>query len=102
MVQLKGVTALDLIMLLPFVGGSITAGDEETMQYSEKDGSLDVKLETSSCQVVLDDALTAGLLPEPAEDESRPDVPGLDNRESTVGVSGKQERGVGQTSPRSQ
>ena len=48
MVQLKRVTALDLIIPLPFVGGSITAGDEETMQHGEKDGSLDVKLEAAT------------------------------------------------------
>ena len=68
MVQLKRVTALDLIMLLPFVGGSITAGDEETMQHGKEDGSLDVELETAPCQKLLDDALAAGLLPEPAKD----------------------------------
>ena len=31
MVQLKRVTALDLVIPLPLVGSSITAGDEETM-----------------------------------------------------------------------
>ena len=99
MVKLKRVTVLDLIILLPFVGGSITAGDEETMQYRKKDGSLDVELETASSQKLLDNALAARLLPKPAEDESRPDVCSLDNRESTLGVRGKQEHRVSQARP---
>jgi hypothetical protein len=98
MVQLKRVTALDLIMSLPLVGGSITAGDEETMEHCEKDGSLDVELETSAPQKFLDDALAASLFPEPTKDQGRPDVRGSDNRESTVGMSGKQEYGVSQAS----
>ena len=98
MVQLKRLTSLDLIMLLPFLGGSITAGHEETMEHCKEDGSLDVELETSASQKLLDDALAAGLLPEPTKDQGRPDMRGPDNRESTLGMSGKQEYGVGQAS----
>ena len=39
-----------------------------------KIGPLDVELEAASFQELLDDVLTAGLLPEPLEDEGRPDV----------------------------
>src|SRR5260370_1282380 len=99
MVQLKRVTALDLIMLLPFVGGSITAGDEETMQHRQENGSLDVKLEATTRQKFLEDALAASLLPEPFKDQCRPDVLGFDNGKSTLSVSGQQEDGFGQASP---
>ena len=64
---------------LPLVGSSIAAGDEEAMQHGEEDGSLDVKLEASSRQKLLDDALAASLLPEPLEDQGRADVPGRDD-----------------------
>ena len=49
-VELKRVTAVDLIIPPPLVGSSITAGDKEAMQHGEKDGPLDVKLEAATCQ----------------------------------------------------
>jgi hypothetical protein len=68
------------------------------MEHRKEDGSLDVELETSVPQKLLDDALAAGLLPEPAKDQGRPEMRGPRNRESTLGMSGKQEYGVSQAS----
>ncbi len=49
-VELKRVTAVDPIIPPPFVRSSITAGYKKTMQHSEKDGPLDVKLEAATGQ----------------------------------------------------
>ena len=56
------------------------------MQHGEKYGVLDIELEAASVQELLDDLLTAGLAPEPLEDEDRTDVPCGDGGELSLGV----------------
>ena len=72
------------------------------MQDGEEDGPLDVELEAASLQQLLDHPLAAGLLPEPLEDEGRPDVPGGDGGELSFGVSRQHEDGLGQARARDQ
>jgi hypothetical protein len=70
-VQLEGVAALDLVVLLPLVGGPVTPGVEEAVEDGEEDCPLDVELEAAPPQELLDDASASGLLPEPLKDEGR-------------------------------
>src|SRR5665647_2232818 len=59
---------------LPACWSSGNSSPSEAMEHGEEDGPLDVELEAASLQQLLDDPLTAGLLPEPLEDENRPDA----------------------------
>lgn len=43
--ELERLAALDLVVLLPFVSGSIAPGGEQTMEDGEKDGPFNVELE---------------------------------------------------------
>ena len=90
---MQGVAAFDRVVGLPLVGGAVTAGVDEAMQDGEEDGPFDVALEAASLQQLLDDPLAPGLLPEPLEDEDRPDVPGGDGGELSFGVR-RQEKDV--------
>jgi hypothetical protein len=71
MVKLQSLTFVDLIILLPLVCGAITARVEETMKNGEEDRPLDGELKTTTFEELSDHMLTAGLLPEPLEDQSR-------------------------------
>ena len=71
MVELQSLTSFNLIILLPLVGGAITARVEETMKNCEEDGPLDGELIVAALEELTDHMLTAGLLPEPLEDQSR-------------------------------
>jgi hypothetical protein len=43
--ELERLAALDLVVLLPFVSGSIAPGSEQAMEDGEEDGPFDVELE---------------------------------------------------------
>src|SRR5271157_6171006 len=98
--KLKIFASLDLVALLPLIGGAIAARVEEPMQDGQEDGPFDGELEASSLQQLLDDMLTAGQLPEPLEDQGRADVPDRDGRELALGMLGEQEDRAGQASTR--
>src|ERR1019366_10018364 len=84
--ELQGVAACDRVVGLPLVGGAVAAWVDEAMQDGEEDGPFDVELEAAFRQQLPDDPLAPGLLPEPLEDEDRPDVPGGDGGELALGV----------------
>src|SRR5512135_2905960 len=77
-VKLQRFAPVDLVVRLPLVGRPVAAGSEQAMQDGEEDGPLDVELEPAALQQSLDDLLTSGLLPEPLEDQGRPDALGRD------------------------
>ena len=93
---MKIFASLDLVALLPLLGGAIAAGVEEPMQDGQEDGPLDGELEASSLQQLLDHMLAAGQLPEPLEDQGRADVPDRDGRELALGMLGEHEDRAGQ------
>ena len=97
---MKFFASVDLVALLPLVGGAIAARVEEPMQDGQEDGPLDGKLEVSSLQQLLDDMLTAGQLPEPLEDQGRADVPDRDGRELALGMLGEHEDRASQAGSR--
>jgi hypothetical protein len=72
------------------------------MEHRQEDGPLNVELEATALQQLLDDLLTSRFLPEPLEDEGRSDASGGDGGELSLGVSREQQDGLGQSSPRSQ
>ncbi len=100
--ELEDVAACDRVVRLPLVGGAVATGVDESMEHGEEDGPLDVELEAACLQKLLDDPLTAGLLPEPLEDEDRPDVPGGDGGELALGVRRQEEDVAAQSSARDQ
>ena len=57
--------------------------------------ALEVELVSSRAQESLDDVLAAGELPEPLEEEGRPDAPGGDGGEVSLGVGREQQYGLG-------
>ena len=90
-VQSEVVTALDLVVRPPLVGGPVAAGVEEAMEDGEEDRPLDVELEAASVEELLDDVAAAGLLPEPLEDQGGPDPSGGDGGDLSLGVSREEE-----------
>src|SRR5215207_312890 len=52
--ELQGVTPLDLVVLLPLVGGPVAARGEEAMQDGQEDRPLDIEFEAASVQELLD------------------------------------------------
>ena len=72
------------------------------MEDGEEDRPLDVELEAALPQELLDDPLAAGLLPEPLEDQCRPDVAVVDDRESALGVGREEEDRTSESRPRSE
>jgi hypothetical protein len=86
MVKLKSLTSFDLIILLPLVGGSITARVEETMKDCQEDRPLDGELMVAALEELTDHMPTAGLLPEPLEDQSRTDAAAGVGREFPLGM----------------
>jgi hypothetical protein len=101
-VQLKGITPLDLVVNPPLVGGPVAAGVEQAVQDRQEDGPLDIELKVTSVQESLDDPVTTGLLPEPLEDQGGSDASGGDGGELSFGVGREQEDGLSQASPRGQ
>ncbi len=78
MVQLEGITPLDLVVGLPLIRSPVTAGCEQAVQDGEEDGPLDVGLEQATVEQLLDRPLAARLPPEPLEDQGRSDAAGGD------------------------
>jgi len=101
-VQLQGVASLDLVVVLPRLGGPVTAGCEEAMEHGEEDGPLHVELEAATAQEPLDDLLASGLLPESLEDQGRADASSGDGGDLPPGMSREQQDGLGEPSPRGQ
>jgi hypothetical protein len=97
-VQLQGVTPLDLVVRLPRVGGPVAARGEEAMEHRQEDGPLDIELEAASVPELLDGLLAPGPSPEPLEDECGSDASGGDGGELPLGVGREQEDGLGQAS----
>ena len=86
MVKLQSLTSFDLIILLPLVGGAVTSRVEETMKDREEDRPLDGELIVAALEELTDHMLTAGLLPEPLEDQSRTDAAAGVGREFSLGM----------------
>src|ERR1035441_1622816 len=65
--------ALDGVVVLPLLGGTVAAGREEAMQDGEEDGPLDRELEATAMQQGHQDFVDRAGLPESLEDQGRPD-----------------------------
>jgi hypothetical protein len=74
--QFQFVDPVDRIASAPSLGRSVTAGDHEPVQDGHEDNPLDGKLELSASEHFLEDLWDAQLLPDPLEDQRRPDVEG--------------------------
>jgi len=98
MVKLQSLTSFDLIILLPLVGGAITARVEETMKNCEEDRPLEGELIVAALEELTDHMLTAGLLPEPLKDQSRTDVAAGVCREFPLSMVGQDQDRLGQAS----
>ena len=99
---MKIFASLDLVAVFPLIGGPIAAGVEEPVQDGQEDGPLDGELEVAALQKLLDHVLTTGLLPEPLEDQGRPDASDRDGREPALGMLGEQQDGSCQAGTRSE
>jgi hypothetical protein len=75
-----------LIIFLPLVGSAITARVKETMKDREEDCPLDGELIVAALEELTDHMLTAGLLPEPLEDQSRANAAAGVGREFPLGM----------------
>jgi hypothetical protein len=73
LVQVQIADTLDGVVVLPLLGGTVAAGREEPMQDGEEDSSLDGKLEAPAFEQGCQDLVDGAFLPEPLEDQSRPD-----------------------------
>ena len=80
--ELQVVTAGNLIVPPPLVGGTVAAGSEQAMQHGQKDGPLHGELEVASGEQAVENLAAAGLLPESLEEQSGADVPGGDDEAS--------------------
>jgi hypothetical protein len=69
MVELQGFASFDLIILLPLVGGPITAGVEEAVEDCQEDGPLDGELLAATLEKLSHHVSAAGLLPELLKDQ---------------------------------
>src|SRR5262245_9806601 len=63
-VQLQRGGTVEQVVVLPLVGGPVTARSQQALQYGEKDGPLEGKLEATRGQELLQHRGTIGLLPE--------------------------------------
>ena len=72
MVQVQIADTLDGVVVLPLLGGTVTAGREEAMQHGEEDGPLDGKLEAPVCEQGRQDFVDRAGLPESLEDQGWP------------------------------
>src|SRR5262245_33233103 len=100
MVKLQNLTSFDLIILLPLLGGAVTARVEETMKDGEEDRPLEGELIVATFEELTDHLLTAGLLPEPLKDQSRADAPAGVGREFPLGMVRQNQDRLGQAGPR--
>jgi hypothetical protein len=73
LVQLQIANAVDGVVVLPLLGGAVTARREEAMQHGEEDGPLDGELEAPAFEQGRQDLVDRAGLPEPLEDQGRPD-----------------------------
>jgi hypothetical protein len=96
MVKLKNPTSFDLIILLPLVGGAITARVEETMKNCEEDRPLDGELIVAALEELTDHVLATGLLPESLKDQSRTDAAAGVGRELPLGMVSQDQNRLGQ------
>ena len=71
--QLQIANAVDGVVVLPLLGGAVTARREEAMQHGEEDGPLDGKLEAPAFEQGGKDFVDRAGLPESLEDQGRPD-----------------------------
>jgi hypothetical protein len=72
-VQVQIGDALDGIVVLPLLGGTVAAGREETMQHGEEDGALDGKLKVPVLKQGGKDLVDRACLPESLEDQGGAD-----------------------------
>jgi hypothetical protein len=96
MVKLQILTSFNLIILLPFVSGAITARVEEAMKNGQEDRPLDGKPIVPTFQELSDHVLTAGLLPESLKDKPRTDVTAGIRREFPLGMLSQDQDRLGQ------
>jgi hypothetical protein len=96
MVKLQNLTSFDLIILLPLVGGAITARVEETMKNCEEDRPLDGELIVAAFEELTDHVLAAGLLPESLKDQSRTDAAAGVGREFPLDMVSQDQDRLGQ------
>ena len=97
---MQGITPLDLGVGPPPISGPVAAGIEQSMPDGEEDRPLDVAPEAAPLEEWLDGALAPGLWPAALEAEGRSDAPGGEGGELALGVSGEEEDGLSQRTPR--
>src|SRR5450759_2073616 len=73
LVQAQIADAFDGVVVLPLLGGTVTAGREEAMQHGEEDGPLDGEFKASAFEQGGEDFADRAGLPESLEDQGRPD-----------------------------
>src|SRR3954469_7829745 len=98
LVQPEPVRARDVVVGEPLLAGPVRARDHDPVQHGGEHGALEGELEGAPAQQILDDGATAGLFPQPAEQERGPDaragepigVAGVELREDhgALGVAG--------------
>ncbi len=72
-VQLQIGDPFDLVVVLPLLGGTITAGRKKTMQHGEEDGSFNGELKAPVCEQGGQNLADRAGLPEPLKEQGRPD-----------------------------
>ena len=72
-VQRQALGARDRVILEPALAGPVRARDHDPMQDRGEDHALDQKRELAPLQKLFEHHPAAGLLPEPAEQQRRPD-----------------------------
>jgi len=72
-VQVQIAGAVDGIVVLPLLGGAVAAGREEAMQHGEEDSPLDGEFKAPVREQGRKDFVDRARLPEPVEDQRRPD-----------------------------
>jgi hypothetical protein len=66
----------DAIIPAPPITGTIRSGTEQSVKHGQKDRSFHLKGKLPSLQKALEDLIEMEFLPEPFEDEGRPDLLG--------------------------
>ena len=98
LVQFDFVGAVEQVIHLPGLSGTIAAGGAESMQDSEEDSAFDGEFERACSEQLVEDVLAAGLVPKPLEDKGGPNALGGDSRHLTVLVGGQQKHMLGEAS----
>ena len=90
--EIEALGPFDPVLLSPSETGAVRAGRNQPVQHLDEDGPLDGKLEAPSGEQGLDHRRTAGLEPQPIEDQRRSDPAGCDAGQLSPAVLGEHEQ----------